>query len=74
MRRSFRIGAAFTATLMALGVVSGLLYEQSATKATAHSSIQAQVDSMKERLTALSATLSGAISGLLGTPNAPPTP
>lgn len=51
--------------------LSGLLYGQSATEATANSSIQSQVDSMKAKLLALSAKLAGPIGG---TPSASPTP
>jgi hypothetical protein len=53
--------------------LANLVYEQSATEATAHGSIQSQVDSMKARLLALSAKLTGAIDRL-GTPTASPTP
>jgi hypothetical protein len=62
------------ATQASMADLSGLLYEQSATEATANSSIQSQVDGAKTQLLALSAQLTGAIDRLLGTPNATPAP
>ena len=54
--------------------LSGLLYERSATAATAHGSVQSQVDGVKTTLLLLSATLSAALDKLGGTPDATPTP
>jgi len=47
--------------------LANLIYEQSATEAEAHGSIQSQVDGMRAKLLALSTKLSGAIDKL-GTP------
>jgi hypothetical protein len=54
--------------------LSGLLYEESATEATAKSPIKTQVDAMQTKLMALSAKLSSALSKLGGSPSASPTP
>jgi hypothetical protein len=54
--------------------LSGLLYEQSATEATAKSPISTQVAVMKAKLLALSAALSAALGNQGGTPSATPTP
>ena len=54
--------------------LSGLLYEESATEATAKSPIKTQVDKMKTQVQALSAKLSAALGALSGTSSASPAP